>query len=570
MKATFLIAILMFVLPSLSAQSVSKEQLKKLNDIVGSYETEFDQYQLPEDEEKGACKKFFHICPFDSKYAIIGYGMFYADYAKDPEGHKFALVDRDGNIVLKTEAESYWQTSNYMLARSYASPMIVVMRHDSHIKTLYDTECGVVQNDFEDNEIRYKELFSRATLSSPPNPKYLKFFIRNDDYYKPDCEGIVRRCDMKEILPRKYFNIQAVYDNYFSVSDSTALHYYNPLTALVDSNGVFLTNFIYETVWRPQVQKEGVSEVMWSAWGGRPFYEQKAEPSNGKVFEVEIENKIGFINDKGKELIPLIFEINSPDVLFWNGELAFAYGQVNGKGYVCDGKGNKVCEVGNDKKVHLWQDCNVIVYGGKNSPAQIDTIYDRKGKVTDRLPVNKSLEWHFSGGKWTLKSDKGRKIAGPFDKYKFSGQVHEENLFIVGNGDKWGMIDKTGKVLIPIEKLRVDFKKCGTVEVQEEKDFYQIYSKEGKLLSEENFRCSDNPEIYFGYGPVPDGLWFCNAEGKWGLCRLKDMKVIVPFVCEKTGTELKFGMATAFYKGRWYFINELGEGLPDEAYQQNK
>ena len=47
MKATFLIAILMFVLPSLSAQSVSKEQLKKLNDILGLYETEFDQYQLP-------------------------------------------------------------------------------------------------------------------------------------------------------------------------------------------------------------------------------------------------------------------------------------------------------------------------------------------------------------------------------------------------------------------------------------------------------------------------------------------------------------------------------------------
>jgi hypothetical protein len=46
--------------------------------------------------------------------------------------------------------------------------------------------------------------------------------------------------------------------------------------------------------------------------------------------------------------------------------------------------------------------------------------------------------------------------------------------------------------------------------------------------------------------------------------------VLVPFVCEKTGTELKFGMATAFYKGRWYYINELGEGLPDEAYQQNK
>ena len=32
----------------------------------------------------------------------------------------------------------------------------------------------------------------------------------------------------------------------------------------------------------------------------------------------------------------------------------------------------------------------------------------------------------------------------------------------------------------------------------------------------------------------------------------------------------QFGKTTAFYKGRWYFINELGEGLLDEAYQQNK
>lgn len=288
MKAKFLIAILMFVLPSLSAQSVSKEQLKKLNDILGLYETEFDQYQLPEDMDK-----FFHIYPFDSKYALIGYITRNFNLGIEISGHKHALVDREGNLVLKTEGESYWQNSSYKLFSSHVAPEIVVMRRDSHIKTLYDTECGVVQNNFEDNEIRYEPLFSRAALSSPPNPKYLKFYIRDDDYYKPECEGIVRRCDMKEILPRKYFNIRAVYDNYFSVSDSTALHYYYPLTALVDSNGVFLTDFIYESVWRPQIQKEGVSEVMWRNWRSFPFYEQKAEPSNGKVFEVEIEKKLG-------------------------------------------------------------------------------------------------------------------------------------------------------------------------------------------------------------------------------------------------------------------------------------
>ena len=70
----------MFVLPSLSAQSVSKEQLKKLNDIVGSYYTELDnRVAIEEEKRKGKPQEeqlgwsYVVISPFIYKYACISY-----------------------------------------------------------------------------------------------------------------------------------------------------------------------------------------------------------------------------------------------------------------------------------------------------------------------------------------------------------------------------------------------------------------------------------------------------------------------------------------------------------------
>ena len=63
-------------------------------------------------------------------------------------------------------------------------------------------------------------------------------------------------------------------------------------------------------------------------------------------------------------------------------------------------------------------------------------------------------------------------------------------------------------------------------------------------------------------------MWFRNTEGKYGLCRMKDMKVLVPFVCDECGSLMSDGMAVAVYGGRRYYINEKGEGLPAEAYKK--
>ena len=56
------------------------------------------------------------------------------------------------------------------------------------------------------------------------------------------------------------------------------------------------------------------------------------------------------------------------------------------------------------------QNSNVVVGKIEGAISQIDTIYDAKGDVTDRLAVNKNLVWHFKDSKWTLKNGKGKKI----------------------------------------------------------------------------------------------------------------------------------------------------------------
>lgn len=551
MKAKFLIAILLFVLPSLSAQSVSKEQLKKLNDIVGSYYTELDnRVAIEEEKRKGKPQEeqlgwsYVVISPFIYKYACISYEI--RGYI-DPIIGKSVVIDREGNVVVSSGFDLTKNDKIASIGVSSFAPEFIYSDRSTNEETVYDAYLGKA----EKNDSVRCSYFRGDCI-----PRYKRSY--SDD----GLNGIVDGNNGKVILPRKYHDVDMLCYGLFKVLNDEYR------CALSDSNGVFLTDFIYDGI-KSFDELYLTRETIMS------------EPSNGRAFAAMLKSKWGVIDNKGKVLVPLIFDdkYNYPQAGFWNGELAFVYGLVNNEGYVCDGKGNKVCGVGKGKKAYFWQNSNVVVGKIEGTISQIDTIYDAKGDVTDRLAVNKNLVWHFKDSKWTLKNGKGKKIAGPFDHYKFYRQGHVENVFVVGNGDKWGMIDNAGKILIPIEKLRVDFNGCGNVEVQENKEYSQIYSYEGKQLTEEklaNDFVAGTGLDFHRYGPKqPEARWFKNTEGKWGLCRLKDMKVIVPFVCDTypggmSSSALKFGMATAFYKGRWYFINELGEGLPDEAYQQNK
>ena len=567
MKATFLIAILLFVSFSLSAQTMAKEQVKRLNAKVESFRKECG-CDKPSDGS-GKSEVIAENVPFNSKHAVFG-----CHITKDgwSSGYKFAMIDRDGNIIYKEKYDTLEDVIYLKISR--VSPESMRGLYNKFLN-VYNTQYGTYKEFDRNDTVAYQyPLRDPLRKNIEGFPEYA---VYSSHGYVDEEQGVIRLKDWKEILPRKYYKIDVLYDGYFSISNTSPLANPNILYALVDSNGIFVTDFTYGKIAEVQVQKEGSGKSYAFDFVAGSFGE-KAERSDGKYFAAVKNWKWGIIDRKGSVLVPFIFDGDDDygskkdlETRFWNGVLTFVYGNVKGKGYVCDGKGNKVCGMEKNQIAHLWQDCNVIVgKGNRGIISQVDSIYDNKGRVTNMLNVNKNLMWHFNAGKWTLKNRKGKKIAGPFDNYKFIGQVQEENVFIVGNGDKWGMIDKTGKVLIPIEKISVDFIKSGNVEVQDNGDYYQIYSRTGKRLSEEKLTVWSTKELYFSYGGAPEAVWFENIEGKWGLCRQKDMKVLVPFVCEKTGTELKFGMATAFYKGRWYYINELGEGLPDEAYQQNK
>ena len=58
----------------------------------------------------------------------------------------------------------------------------------------------------------------------------------------------------------------------------------------------------------------------------------------------------------------------------------------------------------------------------------------------------------------------------------------------------------------------------------------------------------------------------CRLDGKWGCLDKKTKEVVIPFVLDDVYAFMN-GVGVVVYNGRLHYINEKGEGLPDEAYK---
>lgn len=313
---------------------------------------------------------------------------------------KTVVIDRKGNIVVSGDFDASKNDKSSLINASCFVPEFTYSDKSTKDVTVYDAYMGKAE--------KYDSVRCSCFQGFGSIPRYKRSY--SDD----GLNGIAEGNNGKVILPRKYADVTMLCDGLFAVTSN------DYRTALFDSSGTFLTDFIYLDI---------------SSFDNTPCVFRTtimSEPSNGRAFAAMLKSKWGVIDNKGKVLVPLIFDdsYGSPKAGFWNGELAFVYGLVNNEGCVCDGRGNKVCGVGKGKKAYFWQNSNVVVGKIEGAISQIDTIYDAKGDVTDRLAVNKNLAWHFKDGKWTLKNGKGKKIAVPFDHYKFYRQGHVEMFLL--------------------------------------------------------------------------------------------------------------------------------------------
>lgn len=228
----------------------------------------------------------------------------------------------------------------------------------------------------------------------------------------------------------------------------------------------------------------------------------------------------------------------------------------------------------------FWKNRYVVVSKGgeqRNAPLK---MLNKNGKPVQILKVADELCWQYKNDKWIFKTTKGKRLAGPFEEFRFLDQGDEEQLFIVGDGDRYGVVNMKGKLIIPIEYPEIEFYHNGNIKVFNEYDpndttrtanKFKFYTRAGKQMKGEVLMGDPFVDSCASQKLENEELtcqWFMNTEGKYGLCRMKDMKLLVPFVCDTYGSLVSNGMAVAIYQGRAYYINEKGQGLPPEVYQK--
>lgn len=387
--------------------------------------------------------------------------------------------------------------------------------------------------------------------------KYSSYVPDGDFVYVRDVSGLAGLLDNKRniILPCKYNYIERVKNsNFLILSDSLGN------SALSDSKGRLIIDFKYSNISLPIISKDGLPSFDGS---------EMAETNKGKFFLLRDKNsKMSVWDAIRKEQTPSVFDGLYEDVRIkiWNEKLAFVQGVSNGKLVVFNNEFKSVKIEDNIKHVFLWRDCNVILGTEKGVLHSTSKILDKDGNVVDKLIINENIYWRFNKGKWTLCDKTEKSIAGPFDEFQYFGQGHIEDRFVVGKNGKYGVVDDKGNIIIPIENPFVAFLNNGNIMVDFGSTGFSYYSHNGERLTKENL-LKYNSIFYYDHEKAPNYSWYQNTKGKWGMCRREDMKVLVPFVCDKAGSEFSYGMAVAYYAGRPYYINENGEGLPSNAYK---
>ena len=199
--------------------------------------------------------------------------LFFGGYANFKKGNKIGLIDTTGKVIIEPIYEEIANVlGDYALVKEFSNSDKFIVSIKTKKKVEYKTT----------------NINQRIELSNVPGI----FTLFSDNATYADAFGLMRS-DGKIILEPKYSFIECIGDNIFSVKDTSG------------KTGIFSAK---------------------GNWIMKPRYKDLGFFSKGMAY-FQLNNKFGFINNQGKEVIPPIYESAVGD--FKNGFATLSNGKEN-------------------------------------------------------------------------------------------------------------------------------------------------------------------------------------------------------------------------------------------------
>lgn len=323
------------------------------------------------------------------------------------------------------------------------------------------------------------------------------------------------------------------FDDTAGFVDGLAIVRQNDKCGIIDTTGKFIVPVKFEDI---NSFSEGVASVKQNDKYGFidktgkiviPIQYEWAGDFNEGLSVVQQNGKYGLINKRGQFITPAQFE----DFHYFMDGLAMV--KLNGKYGFIDKTGKLVIPAMFDEVDLLNQEGGDYVEGEPEDPSADDESYFVEGLVAVRI-----------NDKWGA-IDKTGKLVIPA-KYDYIDQF-SEGVTSVEQNDKWGMIDKTGKLIIPIMfDERFEFSEGLAAVSQNGKSGF--IDKTGNMVIASRFDYS------WGFS---EGLAPVCINDKYGYID-KTGKFIIPAQFEAFDS-FNQGLAKVKLNGKYGFIDKTGK-----------
>ena len=310
-----------------------------------------------------------------------------------------------------------------------------------------------------------------------------------------------------------------------------------------------------------------------------PCKYEEAEDFHNGLAKVKLNHRYGIINTSGKEVLPCEYAaIDDRYDGYWN----IKEYNVNGvsKFGLADYSGRVIVYCRYEQPIGLFSDGLAVVEYYYNNKKQtkygyiniygdevISPYFDGAGSFCEGLAtvrIDKEEDEVVMYGGWPIKSStrsyrsaiintKGEYVA---DIPDHDLTIFHDGLALSGSAGEYGFIDKQGNLVIPRKFNSASQFINGIARVSNGLKYGYI-NKKGQTVI---------PIIYESLGHFYEGLASARLNDKWGYINEKN-EVIIPFIYE-SAFDLKDGLAVVMLNGKYGILNKEGKTVAPCKYDK--
>ncbi|WP_146549001.1 WG repeat-containing protein [Rummeliibacillus suwonensis] len=281
------------------------------------------------------------------------------------------------------------------------------------------------------------------------------------------------------------------------------------------------------------------------------------QPFGSKLLAVKLEEKWGYMNSKGKMVIPAIFE----DAHNFHEELASV--KNNGKWGYIDTNGEFIVKAEYEEAAPAFHESYTqVAKKGKWG------IINKRGKIiiplkyAETCAVGEGLTPIKIGGKYGFMNMKGKMVIPAKYTHAYNFQ---NGLAPVKSKGKWGYINKSGKLIIPYKYIDVESFNKGYARVVLQKAnnyFYGVINQKGKTVLEIKY----NQILPLNNEVAPFFIQRSPGKMSMGYISLKTGKTL--FQVKNSVNEFSEGYAFGTYNGK--LLNVVYDAEGKKTFLKNK